>query len=368
VAFSASGQALASVDTSASLGIWGITTPPQPGSKPIAVITSTSRPRGTIATVSDGGEIALWKPGGEASYAALPMPPSQAVSAGASSNATTDIALSPDGSTLAVARPGNQITLWNTRTGHMLGTLTAPGALTSIAYRPVTGPAVIAAGSPDGYIYIWGPNASQPIQLGYQQALVTSVAFSPDGTLLAAGSDDGTFLLARHRGSGDWIPFQPTGGPLNAVETVAFSPDGEILATGSSAGTVELWNIANPGDPVRLTTLTDSAQSVISVTFSHSGELAASYDDGTIRLWDIRNPPSAVPLATLSGLASPTSVTWQTDSRALSGATADGALLTWDTEPSDFADRICDSRLSGNADDLIPYLAGVSYHPICPGE
>jgi WD40 repeat protein len=363
VAFSANGQALASADTSATVGIWDVTAPPRPGSKPTAAITSTSRPGGTIATAGDGEEIALWKPGEDASYAALPTP----VSAGSRSSATPDMALSPDGSTLAVAPPGNQITLWNTRTRHKIDTLTAPGALTSVAYRPVAGPAVVAAGSPDGYIYIWGAGTSQPVKLsGGLQAPVTSVAFSPNGTLLAAGSEDGTFLLAQHRSTGKWTVFSPTGGPLNAVETVVFSLDGRMLATGSSTGTVQLWNITNPSEPVRLKTLTVSAQSVISVAFSPSGELAASYDDGTIRLWDIRNPASAVPLATLSGLASPTSITWETDPQYVSGAAADGTLLTWDTEPSDIANRICQSRLSGNADDLIPYLTGVSYHPICP--
>lgn len=368
VAFSPSGQTLASADASATVGIWDVTAPPQPGSNPIAAFTSTSHPGGTIAAVGDGGETALWKPGEDASYTTLLTPPSQVASAPAGGSVTPDIALSPDGGTLAVTPPGNQITLWNTRTGHKIGTLTAPGTLTSVAYRPVTGPAVIAAGSPDGYIYIWGPHIPQPLQLaGNLQAPVTSVTFSPDGTLLAAGSDDGTFLLARHRNSGNWAVFPPTGGPLNAVETVAFSPDGRMLATGSSAGTVQLWNVANPGNPVLLTTLTASAQSVISVAFSDSEELAASYDDDTIRLWDIRDPASAVPLATLSGLASPTSVTWETGSRAV-GAAADGTLLTWDTEPSDIANRICDSRLSGDADDLTPYLAGVSYHSICPGD
>jgi WD40 repeat protein len=369
VAFSPSGQTLASADTTATVGLWNITAPPQPGSEPIAVVTATSRPGGTIATVGDGREITLWKRDEDTSYATLPTPPSQAVRAAARGSATPDMALSPDGSTLAVAPAGNQITLWNTRTGHKIDTLTAPGALTNVAYRPVTGPAVVAAGSSDGYIYIWGPGTSQPVRLaGDLQAPVTSVAFSPSGTLLAAGSDDGTFLLARHHSSGKWTPFQPTGGPLNAIETVAFSPDGRMLATGSSTGTVQLWNITNPGDPVRLNTLTISAQSVISVAFSNSGKLAASYDDGTIHLWDIRNPASAVPLATLNGLASPTNLTWETGSRTVSGAAADGTLLNWDTQPSDIANRICDSRLSGNADDLIPYLAGISYHPICPSR
>jgi WD40 repeat protein len=69
------------------------------------------------------------------------------------------------------------------------------------------------------------------------------VAFSPDGHLLAAGSNDHNVWLwnltdpARPARLGP-----PLTGPMGVVYAVAFSPDGKTLAAGSRDGTIWLWN------------------------------------------------------------------------------------------------------------------------------
>src|SRR5262249_62261813 len=82
----------------------------------------------------------------------------------------------------------------------------------------------------------------------------------------------------------------------NVVEFVAFSPGGTILASGADDGTVRLWNIANPAKPRPLAQIQDAHTFVFSVAFSPSGRvLAAASADGKARLWAIANPAAPVP-------------------------------------------------------------------------
>jgi predicted NACHT family NTPase len=115
------------------------------------------------------------------------------------------------------------------------------------------------------------------------KADVNNVAFSPNGTMLASGSDDHTIRLWDVANGRQLGP--PLTGHTDFVTSVVFSPDGTMLASGSDDKTIRLWDVAS-GRPLR--TLTGHTGTVRSVAFSPNGTMLASgSDDKTIGLWDV---------------------------------------------------------------------------------
>lgn len=72
-----------------------------------------------------------------------------------------------------------------------------------------------------------------------------SVAFSPSGDRIVAGSSDGTVRVWRTDGSDRDDPIVLEG-HQGGVRSVAFSPSGDRIVTGSDDGTARIWRVTWP--------------------------------------------------------------------------------------------------------------------------
>ena len=275
----------------------------------------------------------------------------------------SSVAVSPDGSLIAVASctAGNQcrvgeISLFDENL-NPLGTLPGEyGTVYSLAFHPHPDYSLmLAAGGcvPDGcsassgQVTFW--NVSDPGNPEWlsdtrdkpkpaHTALVKSIAFSPDSTLLASGSYDTSIILWD---ISDLEQPHPAGEPLidhtSFVNGLAFSLDSDLLVSGSDDTSIRLWNVAQPAQasPVRAKLDARHTASVNSIAFSPDGKKFASVgNDGLVLLWDW-NGTQSPPLTNATILTGHTgyvkSVAFNHDGTLLASTGFDSRIILWDT-------------------------------------
>ncbi len=183
-------------------------------------------------------------------------------------------------------------------------------------------------------------NTPLPTQVAAGAGFVNSVAFSPVGHLMASGNADGTVRLwnvadpAHPSPLGQPLPSGPGAGFGPAVVlSVAFSPDGRMLASGDNGGTIQLWDVADPAHPRLLGQIPPGSYTIDSLAFSPDGHTLAGGDasSGTVWLWDVADPARHRLLAPiLAGGTAVVSVALSPGGRALASSSLDGTVRLWD--------------------------------------
>ena len=268
-------------------------------------------------------------------------------------NRLFDVAFSPDGkilagtgiSTVERTRSG-VIKLYDVETGRLINTLTATQRtkwnasskrVSSIAFSP-DGQLLASGSADDGTIKLWdvetGQNTATFTEKPEPGSSMLCVVFSPDSTKLAVGSAEGIKLLevptGEHIYTRQHIDFGKLESPVR-IFSVAFSPDGTKLASASWDG-VKLWDVETGQN---ITTLRGHTRVVSSVAFSPDGLTLASHLVDGIQMWEVSTGQHISTLAEPSNFV--TCFAYSPDGTRLVTGSADArnaehTLKLWDVE------------------------------------
>ncbi|MFI7670621.1 TIR domain-containing protein [Nocardia sp. NPDC049526] len=198
--------------------------------------------------------------------------------------------------TVASASFDGTIRFWDTESRQQIGDpIRVPGEVFSSVAFSQDGTR-IAAGGDETTIRLWDAHTRQQIgeALRGHTAAIERVVFSRDGSRLASVSDDKTVRLW------DTATGQPVGEPLVghdfAVSAIAFYPDGQRIVSGSFDETIREWD-ASGGQVLR-----GHDRGVLAARFSPDGtRIVSDGDDATMRQWDARTGASLAPVIPIEG-------------------------------------------------------------------
>jgi WD40 repeat protein len=281
LAFSPRGDRLASAGKDGAIQIWDPKKPQDrhplhtaPGAFGLAI----SPDGNTLAAVLQGrrrSDLLIWRSLSDLSAVSIPFEEKQV--------SVNGLTFSSDGKTLACLMRDGLIFFYDDLFAKTR-TLAAPNNLgfLSCAFSPDTNQLAVAATD-------W--NTAQVLDAATGEVLSKvpgqrSVAFSPDGRLLATESSDvrefypiELWDIAAGRSLGHLV------GHKGQIDRIVFSSDGRLLATASGDGTARLWDMENQTESF---TLRGHERGLVNVAFLlGNNSVATAGVDGKVKIWQV---------------------------------------------------------------------------------
>ncbi|MEO0348883.1 MAG: NB-ARC domain-containing protein [Cyanobacteria bacterium P01_A01_bin.15] len=167
-----------------------------------------------------------------------------------------------------------------------------------------------------------------------------TVAFSPDGQLLAAGDTNGEIHVWTVANSQKILSWK---GHNGWIWSVAFSPEGGQLASSAEDQTIKVWDITTG---LLITTLAGHTKRVSTVIWHPNGQqMISGSEDSTVKIWDWANSHCVKMLAHEAAVDP---IALSADGKLLaSGSPVTNSIYIWDMEQGE-----CVNRLEGHRSGL----------------
>ena len=323
LSFSPDGKLLALVFQTSSVKLWDVTTHTQ-----IATLEGHTYQIASIAFSSDGAILAsgswdqtinLWDVMTHRNFATLE----------GHTDRVNSVTFSNDGTTVVSASTDRTVKLWDAETGANVETLQGHRVgVGSVAFSP---DGILASGLVDGSVKLWDVSARGVVANLEKESVVSSVAFSGDGRILALGSHDryNSVGLSDDKTVKLWDAETGTQvatleGHTSAVTSVSFLPDGTTLASGAFEE-IKLWaEGTRPNSYSPIAEFSRPACHIATMAPSPNGTRIATGGRYEIVLWDVATQAQ-------TAVASPAnSLSFSPDGRLLVSLSDDGLMQLWD--------------------------------------